>query len=283
MKRVEQDYLNKNYQKIYEIGSGGFGCVYKMYSYEKNRIVAMKVIKNIQEYHNSTREAEFLLSLKNNNIIKLYNSFIVSNEIWLELEYCSYGNISFLKSKMNETLLFCIARDILKALSYIHKQDRIHFDIKPQNILVSSNYDFKLADFGISRNASSISKENVLNNGTQFYMAPELKLSGYNISSAIDIWELGMTLFEMVVGIPFTLTGAKTLDEWLLDNQHVFSSNGQQWSDNLSMLFSKMLTYDPVDRPSADSLLEESFLTTLPQTWLVVGKLIGNEKNNFWE
>ena len=168
---------------------------------------------------------------------------------------------------MNEKFVLCIIRDVLKALSYLHSQDMIHSDVKPQNILFSTTCDVKLADFGIAHNLNSISiQQTGKKDGSPFYMSPEM-IVGKAIGPFIDIWSLGITAFEMIVGIPLGLTGFSTIHEWI-------ESNNPKWDPEFTKILVKMLSIDPSERPSAKSLLQLKIFENLKPTWMIASEIL---------
>ena len=148
----------------------------------------------------------------------------------------------------------------------------IHSDVKPQNILITSTCDIKLADFGIIHYQDSDTINlTCAKDGSPFYMAPEM-LQGKPIDSSVDIWALGMTAFEMMTGVPLTLTKCSSYNEWV-------RKNNPKWSNNFKGLLQSMLSNDPSLRPSAHELLNREIILNLNETWILISEQI-NDKNN---
>jgi serine/threonine protein kinase len=182
------------------------------------------------------------------------------------MEFCGNSNLSTHKLRMTEAFLMAIVRDLASALAEIHSKNLIHFDVKPQNVLLSLIGKAKLSDFGItSRANSTVARDQCAKPGTMMYMAPEL-LAGKQATSAADIWALGITAFEMAVGVPIALTDAETIDEWLANHDAVFVADGQPWSRHFTRLLRRMFIEDPNKRITAQEILAIPQLTNIPPT-----------------
>ncbi|OMJ27298.1 Mitogen-activated protein kinase CPK1 [Smittium culicis] len=129
----------------------------------------------------------------------------------------------------------------LRALKYIHSANVLHRDLKPSNLLLNSNCDLKVCDFGLARgvnmgeddNGAGFMTEYV---ATRWYRAPEIMLTFKEYTKAIDIWSVGCILAEMISGRPL-FPGKDSID-----------------------LMEKMLTFNPKSRISVDEALEHPYL-----------------------
>ena len=144
------------------------------------------------------------------NITKLIESFCYKDKdemnYVIEMDYCGLGPVSSYKSYVNNEFIQAIARDVACSLIEINKHNMIHLDIKPQNILLNSSGDIKLCDFGTAKSIDSKDESiEIKKEGTLLYMAHEIK-SKKSLSFQADIYSLGMTLFEMISGVPLGLT-----------------------------------------------------------------------------
>ncbi len=212
-----------------EIGSGAFGTVYKIKreDFGNTYYSALKVIhipfdeseigtlrsegmddKSITTYYkdlvqNLINEINILNSLKgNSNIVSYEDHQIEANED--ETQYTIYIRMELLtplkeylsKNEMSDEDIVRLGTDLCNALSLCEKLKIIHRDIKPDNIFVSSNGDFKLGDFGVARTVEKTMSQ-MSKKGTYTYMAPEVYL-GRPYDNRADIYSLGLILYQML-------------------------------------------------------------------------------------
>ena len=157
-------------------------------------------------------------SLRHENIVSCFASFVVRDELWLIMPFVSGGSTSYIlshsisnfysKGIKDESILCCILRDTLFGLKYMHNQGRIHRDIKGRNILIDgTNGIALLSDFGVSgallEGGLKKRGRNTMT-GTPCWMAPEvMKHQRYNHKA--DIWSLGITALELAFATtPYT-------------------------------------------------------------------------------
>ena len=210
--KIGEIILNK-YEIISKIGEGTFGLCLKCFDLIEKEFICIKIIKNIKnsQIQKNNNEIEILNLLKNNkninlvNIIKLKNSFIYKNYYFLVFELL-YNNL-YIELKLNNfkgydlNIIKKIATQILFCLLYLKKNNIIHCDIKPENILFSnkSKNDIKLIDFGSS--CFNNKKQKYFYIQSRFYRAPEILLSK-EYDFGIDMWSLGCILCELFIGYP---------------------------------------------------------------------------------
>ncbi len=187
-----------------ELGAGGFGVVKLAREKKRNFIVAIKAVK-IDEVKLKTmalREVKILRSLDHRNVLRLHGVFWDSENMFLVLDFEQEGAVlsKLLENgKFPETKAVKYVSGLAAALMHCHERFVLHRDVKPENMLIGVRDVIKLADFGCSINYSEeddVSKECV---GTDHYMAPEV-LNGEKQTEKIDIWSLGVVLFEFLNG-----------------------------------------------------------------------------------
>ena len=131
----------------------------------------------------------------------------VKGDLFLAMEYCEFPNLKILISRNDPVLEQYVGNiliDVAEALEHVHDKGFLHYDFKPENILVSRNGNVRLCDFDLSRPIPETPTKMPDNPGTPVYMAPE-QLRGREIDQRTDIFSFGVTMYE-------TLTGKKPFD-----------------------------------------------------------------------
>ncbi len=215
-----------NYEIIREIGSGGMGAVYlaKRSDGEFEQEVALKIVRQSiaesQMIERFRRERQILASLNHPNIAKLLDGGVSdTGEPFLAMEYVEGETITDFvkraKPTLDETLQLFIK--ICAAVAYAHQNLVVHRDIKPGNILVTAGGEPKLLDFGLAKIDDVTSLDNnqtetAFRALTPAYASPE-QLRGETVTTASDIYSLGVVLYELLTNErPFHFEG-KSLDE----------------------------------------------------------------------
>lgn len=190
-----------------QIGSGAFGKVFRVSSKLTGEIYALKVlskkqITNLNLIEQLKKEISIIASCNHENIIKLYGAFEDKSYIYLIMELAT-GSTLFNKLKkvtrMPEAQAARYLADIVSALIYLHSQKPviIHRDLKPENILLCENR-CKIADFGWSNVIDEFRNTFC---GTPDYLAPEM-IIGTGHDEKLDVWTVGVMLFELIEGQP---------------------------------------------------------------------------------
>lgn len=204
--------LGGRYEVIEQIGGGGMALVYKAKCLLLDRFVAIKVLKdefvNNEEFiRKFRRESQAAASLSHPNIVNIYDVG-VENDGDTEIQYIvmEYIKGKTLKEIINEKGKLPIENaldysyQIAEALEHAHKNHIVHRDIKPHNIMITTDNRVKVTDFGIARAATSstvTTTSNVL--GSVHYFSPEQARGGYTDEKS-DIYSLGIVMYEMVTG-----------------------------------------------------------------------------------
>ncbi|XP_061339948.1 mitogen-activated protein kinase kinase 9-like [Gastrolobium bilobum] len=204
-------------EKLAVLGSGSSGTVYKVRHKKTYKIYALKVIHYESEAAARRRilaEINILAAADCPYIVRYHGSSEQpSGDISIVMEYMDSGTLeTALKSDgaFSERRLSAVARDVLNGMACIHARNVAHRDLKPANLLVNSNNEIKIADFGVSKHVSACTCNTYV--GTCAYMSPERfnpngDEGNYN-GFAADIWSFGLTLFELYVGhYPFLQPG----------------------------------------------------------------------------
>ncbi|PPD86151.1 hypothetical protein GOBAR_DD16910 [Gossypium barbadense] len=163
----------------------------------------MKHGKTEKDIHNLRQEIEILRKLKHENIIEMIDSFESQQEFCVVTEFAQGDLFQILDDDkcLPEEQVQAIAKQLVRALHYLHSNRIIHRDMKPQNILIGAGSVVKLCDFGFARAMSTNTVVLRSIKGTPLYMAPELvREQPYN--HTVDLWSLGVILYELFVGQP---------------------------------------------------------------------------------
>ncbi|QCR31751.1 Stk1 family PASTA domain-containing Ser/Thr kinase [Lysinibacillus sp. SGAir0095] len=210
---LEGKRINDRYKILELIGGGGMSNVYLAHDMILNRDVAVKVLRydaaNEEEFHRRfQREALSATSLTHSNIVSIYDVGEDQEMHYIVMEYIKGKT---LKQYINEFSPLSPARSVqimkqlTSAIAHAHENQIIHRDIKPQNILVDSEGNVKITDFGIatSLTATSYTKTNSVI-GTVHYLSPE-QARGGTATNQSDIYALGIVLYELLTGeLPFS-------------------------------------------------------------------------------
>ncbi|OAA82726.1 Stk1 family PASTA domain-containing Ser/Thr kinase [Clostridium ljungdahlii] len=204
--------LGNRYELLEKIGEGGMAIVYRAKDHLLSRNVAVKILK--EEFSSDgefvdkfKREAAAAASLSDNNIVNIYDVGTQKDINYIVME-CVIGKT--LKQVIKEEKKIPPARavevaiQIAKALKCAHKNNIIHRDIKPHNILVTEDGIVKVTDFGIAKASDSVTITNSNKiMGSAHYFSPE-QAKGSFVDFRTDIYSLGIVMYEMVTGrVPY--------------------------------------------------------------------------------
>jgi serine/threonine protein kinase len=201
------------YRILELIGRGGMAAIYKAYHPATDRLVAVKVLldhraEDPQIVKRFEHEARVITGLEHSNIVPVYDFGRDGELLYLVMRYMRAGTVNDLLKRDALTVgdALSILTDVSSALDYAHRQDIIHRDIKPNNILVDAGGRANLTDFGLAKVLSEsfdLTRSGTAM-GTPAYMAPE-QVAGDPVSPRTDVYALGVMLYEIVTGVlPFT-------------------------------------------------------------------------------
>ena len=205
--------LAGRYELIEKIGEGGMAVVYKAKDRLLNRYVAIKILRpeftqDEQFLDSFKRESQAAAGLQHPNIVSIYDVGRTGNINFIVMELVDGRPLSDLikeKGRLDYKTTIDIAKQMASALSIAHKHQIIHRDVKPHNIMITSDGVAKLTDFGIARavsNATMVADTSKII-GSVHYFSPEQARGAY-VDERSDIYSLGIVMFEMLTGrVPF--------------------------------------------------------------------------------
>jgi serine/threonine protein kinase len=276
------------YEFIRWIKSGGFGNIYLAKEVDSNKDFAVKEIsvKNFsnENLYNISRESMILKEMSHINIIKFHRIFTYNQKFYIIMDFARGGELSSILSSnkpLKEEHAKNLFHQIYNAVCYIHSKNIIHRDLKPNNILFldEEKTHIIIIDFGISGSSNGNQKE-LVKAGTQLYLPPEV-LTGVEFSSStkLDIWALGIILYQMVEGChPFENKNKKgSVINNILKNKLEFNKK-IQISESLKKLLQGLLEKNYRFRiDTGDPLFEKWFEDNSKEKTKVIKKVKKNK------
>lgn len=256
---VEEIIFANRYQLQRLLGRGGFSEVWLAVDTVTNMEVAIKVYApgrgmDTDGMKDFCRELSQVYNLNHTNLLKPQHVDNWEGMPYMVMTYCPKGSCHRLIGQMKEEQIWKLLHDVAAGLAYLHQQNIIHQDIKPDNILVDPQGNYVITDFGISVQSRSTLRKSmsaVSGSGTTAYMGPERFSIDPTPLKASDIWSLGATAYELLTGNPPFGEIGGGLQKGGADLPTI----KQDISSELRILLSKMLSLDTWNRPTADQLL----------------------------
>lgn len=255
---TEQMIFADRYQFQRLLGRGGFSEVWLAIDKMTNLEIAVKVYApglgldrdGMKEF---CKELSQVYNLNHTNLLKPQHVDSWEGMPYLVMTYCPQGSCHRMIGSMTEEQIWKLLHDVSSGLAYLHEQEIIHQDIKPDNILVDSLGNYVITDFGISVKARSTLRKSMniaTGSGTTAYMGSERFSKDPTPLKASDIWSLGATAFELLTGnAPFGEIGGG-----MQKSGADLPTIKQNVSSELRMVLTKMLALKTWDRPTAEQL-----------------------------
>ncbi|CEG41813.1 cmgc cdk cdc2 protein kinase [Plasmopara halstedii] len=293
------------YQRIEKggsIGEGTYGVVYKSLDLKTKQVVALKRIRLETEDDGipstALREISVLRELEHRNIVSLLDCLQEDGKLFLVFEFMEKDLKRYMEHKLGKldpAQIKSFLYQLLKGLAFSHSRGIMHRDLKPQNLLVNTTGELKIADFGLARAFSLPIKKYTHEVVTLWYRAPEILLGQEIYSPPVDIWSVGVIFAEMVIKKPF-FAGDSEIDQLYRIFQTFGTPNEMTWPGvtklrdyaptfpkwkrkNMRELFPQldesglnllesMLRYDPATRISAKEALRHPFFDDVDSEFL---------------
>ncbi|MBR1629230.1 MAG: Stk1 family PASTA domain-containing Ser/Thr kinase, partial [Lachnospiraceae bacterium] len=264
---MEQSVLDHRYELLKHIGGGGMADVYKAHDSVLDRLVAVKILHAqlagdedfLEKFH---LEAKGAARLSHPNIVGIFDVGRDGDKHYIVMEYIAGETLKKKiqrEGKLSVEEALRIAKEIARALREAHKNNLVHCDIKPHNILVTPDGRVKVADFGIARAVTSSTMTyngNVI--GSVHYFSPE-QAKGTKITPKSDVYSLGIVLYEMLTGVlPFT--GETTVSialKHLQEEARPVCQHDRTLPPMVEAIVQKAMAKDPADRPNSDEMIED--------------------------
>lgn len=259
-----QRILARRYELQELIGGGGMADVYKAQDKLLDRAVAVKILH--QQYANDAefvekfrREATAAAKLAHPNIVNIYDVGEDGGSQYIVMEYVSGPTLKEViqqKGCLEPIEAVRIAKEIASALESAHRNNLVHCDIKPHNILVMPDGHIKVTDFGIARavSASTMTYSGSVM-GSVHYFSPE-QAKGTVITTKSDVYSLGVVLYEMLTGqLPFNgETSVSIALKHLQEEPVPIRQLNPSIPPVLEAIVQKAMSKAPADRPSSTEL-----------------------------
>ena len=240
------------YRIIREVGRGGMGIVYQAEDDVLQRPVAYKVLPDAvrddpKALEDFLREARIAASLHHPNIVTIFDAGQTADAVYIAMEYVEGRSLQDILDEVRTLPLpraLDIFRQACRSLIHAHRQQIVHRDVKPANIMLSSSGTVKLMDFGLAAVVSSASAKVSTVRGTPFYMAPE-QILGETVSALADQYALGCTLYHMVAGRPPFVDG-----DVLYHHVHTEPASPRQWNAHIPVWLDAIILRTMVKVPA---------------------------------
>ncbi len=272
------------YRIMEKLGRGGMATVFKAYHASLDRYVAIKVLHPaFKEDPNFLarfqREARVVAKLEHPNIIPVYDFAEHEGKTYLVMKFVEGETLKarLLKGPLTPEEGVRIIETVGEALSYAHKQDILHRDVKPSNVMIGEDGHIYLADFGLARIASAgestLSSDMMI--GTPQYISPEQALGVRELDAGTDIYSFGVLIYELVVGqVPFSSdTPFSIIHDHIYTPLPLPRAVNPNVPEVIERLLLKALAKDRKDRFETIDQMVRAFKTgireeTLPKKWV---------------
>lgn len=251
-----------------KLGAGSYATVYKARHKKKKTFHAIKCVEKSSLSKTATdnlvTEIQLLKSLTHRFIVGLTDFFWDDKFIYIVLEYCNAGNLStYIRQRqvLPEATCKYFLRQLALAIRYMRSNNVSHFDLKPQNLLLSRcpNVILKVADFGFAQHLE-LGENNCCVKGSPLYMAPEIVLKD-KYDARADLWSIGVILYECLFGrAPYSSKSLEELMVRIRKQEKITIPPNSKISSECTDLLTRLLQHDVSKRITFQEFFEHPFL-----------------------
>jgi p21-activated kinase 1 len=248
---------------LVQIGSGGTCTLYRARLRDTGQVVAVKAVDLLRQDRNVIEnEIEMQRQLVHPNIVQIFRVCENANWVYITMEFMDGGSLTDILTTCNctEMHIAYIIREVVSGLAHIHANQKIHRDIKSDNVLVTTDGQIKLADFGSTAQLASSGGKRKTICGTTYWMAPEV-IQGFEYGQEVDVWSLGILCIELAEGAPPYMSDPPGRALYLIVLRGVPGlAKKEHWSAEFNDFVDQCLLRDPTQRPTVARLLAHPFL-----------------------
>ncbi|CAM9737126.1 unnamed protein product [Chrysoparadoxa australica] len=251
------------------LGEGAYGAVYRALSPSKEggselQEVAVKIIPADDDAAELKKEINIMLTCQSPFIVQLHSCYYKDHEAWLVMDFCGGGSccdiLDGCRMTMQEDEVRCAIAWSVLGLDYLHSNKKLHRDVKAGNVLLSLNGQGKLADFGVSKEVSTMQNKAQTVIGTPYWMAPEV-IQEVPYDGRADVWSLAITAIEMAEGNPPLHKVHPMRAIFMIPSKPPPTlKEPEKWSPEFNAFIAACLVKKPEDRPTSAELLGHPWL-----------------------
>lgn len=190
-----------------KLGEGAYGTVYKAVVVSLGMTIAIKEFRvSSSDDHKAVKvvneEVKIMQQLRHKHIINIFGTLVMPHGLVVLMEYAEGNSLRHLMGEigaLGPELIQKYATQLCQAIAYCHNSGVVHRDIKCRNLLINTDGDLKVADFGSAKSSESAAEKGAVESFTPLWAAPEL-LTSSDYTDKVDTWSIGCTLIEMATG-----------------------------------------------------------------------------------